>query len=184
MGRGRIGFFLAPVRRRFHFGTDPAHLEGMLSADQREAPHRVHAYVVADGFQPAYIREVVNALARGGMSVRLIGGDIHDSCTETYVKGVEFVNYRGDNSPGRAALRKVRDLVAYYFRLIADVHRSKVHAVYKAGLQKPFLDGVLINFLFRLLGAKVIHTVHNVLPHEDHAIKNRFLVLGCIPLGS
>lgn len=145
----------------------------MLTAVQKEFHNNEVALIVADNFQPAYICELVNALARCGMPVHLIGGDIHGN--QNYVEGVQFVNYRGDNSSTRPILKKAHDLIVYYFRLTLDVRRSKGSIVYKAGLGRPFLDNILMNLLFRFLGKKIIYTVHNVLPHGEEHIKNRIL---------
>lgn len=145
----------------------------MPRADHKDSLDRKLALIVADGFQPAYIRELVNALAGCGMVVRLIGGDIHDN--QSYAEDVQFVNYRKNDSPTRPTLRKIRDLIGYYFRLTGDVKNSTGQAVYKAGIGNPFLDNVLMNSIFKLLGKKVIHTVHNVLPHGQETIKNRLL---------
>lgn len=127
-------------------------------------------FMMAGGFQPAYIFELANAFAEIGFRVKLICGNIH--ANKSYHENVKLLNLRGDDSPERRFLTKVKDMIRYYAKVIWEVYRSSNKFLYKASIGRPFLEELCVNSIYRLLGKKIIHTVHNILPHDRANIKN------------
>jgi peptidoglycan/xylan/chitin deacetylase (PgdA/CDA1 family)/glycosyltransferase involved in cell wall biosynthesis len=69
--------------------------------------------------------------------------------------------------------RKVRDLIVYQIRAAANVVRSPSKTVHRLGIGKRWIDGVFANSLYRLAGKRVVHTVHDILPHDRSTYLDR-----------
>ena len=119
--------------------------------------------LLAWDFQSAYVHELANAFARTGSKVILLGADSNSA--PPYEPGVEFHNLRGSSSPRRTAAVKARELLRSFARALRFIRRSGIRQVYQVGTGKPFLHDLGLNLLLKLGGVRVIHTVHNILPH-------------------
>ena len=102
--------------------------------------------VVSHGFQQRYERGFVNALAMNGIRVCLIASD--DSDPARLLPGVELVNLRGSQAPGRGFGAKAANLVRYHLRLIGFVGGNRDAVVHAIGLFRfAILMGIVENFL-------------------------------------
>ena len=129
-----------------------------------------HLIILAGGFQPAYVKDVSNAFAELDYRVTLIGGDIHEN--KNYHRNVRFVNLRGNDSPARSKREKMKGLVQYYSRLMSFAAKSKIRFIYNVGTGRIMEQLALYTF-FRIIGKKLIHTVHNLVPHGNATNFNR-----------
>jgi D-inositol-3-phosphate glycosyltransferase len=76
---------------------------------------------------------------------------------------VRFLNLRGDQRPEAPALQKVTRVAVYYLRLLwyAATARPRVfHILWNNKLE--LLDRTLVLLYYRLLGKRLVFTVHNV----------------------
>lgn len=129
-------------------------------------------FITAFGFQPDYIREIANAFALTGNKIILIGSNHHDK--NWYVENVKFINLRGNDSPNRNFADKIINLIKYYFKLIMIIHKERIKIIYDPSIGRPLL--IILNYLlYKLIGKKIILTVHNVLPHGKHSSYNFLL---------
>lgn len=124
------------------------------------------------GFQADYIREISNAFARQGKKVILLGSNHHDK--NWYEKGVCFYNIRGDDSPNRNFINKIVGIIQYFFRLYKYLLVNNIKYIYDPSVSRPFLI-IFEYLLLKILGRKIILTVHNVLPHSRYNLKNKIL---------
>ncbi len=129
--------------------------------------------MLAWDFQSAYVHEIANAFARTGSKVVLIGGD--GNATPPYEPGVEFRNLRGSTAPNRRALAKARGLVQAFRRTLRCARESDIPFVYHIGVGKTFIIDICLNLLLKLHRKRIIHTVHNILPHGRRTRLNRLL---------
>lgn len=129
--------------------------------------------VRAIGFQPSYIREITNALARTGWKVFLLAGSQHRR--GPYPATVTFVDVEGDEASGRTWLQKGVRLCTRYTRTVTALRRIGVRLVYDAGIGRPFLSGVILYSLLKVMGFRIVHTVHNVLPHSHSGYFTRLI---------
>lgn len=129
--------------------------------------------ILASGFQPDYVRETANAYARLGCAVAVIGGDMHAGAA--YEPGVAFLNLRGAERRAASLSGEFRKLAIYYFRLLWTVARSPSPMVYDVSIGRPFLRCALMYTIFNVLGRAVVHTAHNVVPHDRDTRINRLI---------
>jgi glycosyltransferase involved in cell wall biosynthesis len=129
--------------------------------------------LMAGSFQPPYVRDLANAFGEAGVSVLLIGSDRHRHIQ--FHENVQFLNLRGNDSPERSFHRKVFELGVYYFRLLRYLRGSGLSLMYTIGTVKPFIYGIVFNTLIKMQGKTVVHTVHNLLPHDRPTLVNKLL---------
>jgi len=134
--------------------------------------NRYKIFITAFGFQPDYIREIANAFAATGNNVILIGNN--HQAKENYAENVNFINLRGNDTPNRNFIKKTSNLMLYYFNLIKIIIRYQIRIIYDPSIGRPLL--IILNYLlYKLIGRKIILTVHNVLPHGKHSSYNFLL---------
>lgn len=126
------------------------------------------------GWDPAYVKEVTNAIAKCGLRVKLVGGNAHKN---TQFKGrVEFVNLRGDYWSDIGIPRKIYSLFVNYCKLIGYIVNCKSRVVYDLGVgNHPLLRCFLVYCITRIIGKKIISTVHNIVPHDGDSLRNRVI---------
>ncbi|MBM3290663.1 MAG: glycosyltransferase family 4 protein [Candidatus Hydrogenedentes bacterium] len=129
--------------------------------------------ILASGFQPDYVREVANAHARLGYRVFLVGGDMHQG--QNYLPDVSFLNLRGDDRRDTNPVREVVKLARYLARLVYCVASSGSTTVYDVSIGRPLLRCVLMYPLLRSVGARIVYTAHNVMPHDADTMRNRIV---------
>ncbi|MBI5661139.1 MAG: glycosyltransferase [Ignavibacterium album] len=130
--------------------------------------------ITAFGFQADYIREITNAFSRAGFKTILIGSNHHNK--KWYEDKVEFINLRGDDTPKRSTVKKIKDLIIYFIKLYKFIVKNKIKKIYDTSIGRPLI--IILNYLLlNLLRRKIILTVHNVLPHSEYTTKNKILYL-------
>lgn len=134
-------------------------------------------YLISTAFQGEYEVGFANGLVRNGVPVTVIGSD--RTLAGRLDAGVEFLNLRGDQNPGRTRREKVRGILRYFLALRRTARQDPAAIFHTNGLfalRSGF--GVLLEALwcgwhFREWWL----TVHNLLPHDNETAVNR-LVFG------
>jgi D-inositol-3-phosphate glycosyltransferase len=120
------------------------------------------ALLTGGGDRP-YALGLTGSLVDAGVRIDFIGSDFLD-CPELRQQPlVRFLNLRGDNSPGAPVWQKVARVGLYYLRLLryAAVAEPKVfHILWNNKIE--LFDRTLLMLYYRLLGKRVVYTVHNV----------------------
>jgi glycosyltransferase involved in cell wall biosynthesis len=109
-----------------------------------------------------YVFSLVQALARLGLHIELLGGD--DFENPKYSPLVTFVNIRGSRDTHAAWHDKVARMVRYYCRFIGHVWRSEATSVHLQAFRFAVIEGLLLVFLIKCAGKWVVYTAHNVQP--------------------
>ena len=109
-----------------------------------------------------YALGLAAALVAQGMSFDFIGGDEVDSPELNGNPQVNFLNFRSQREDA-GPWEKITRVLAYYLRLIryAALARPKIfHILWNNKFE--WLDRTMLMAYYRLLGKKIVFTVHNV----------------------
>jgi glycosyltransferase involved in cell wall biosynthesis len=120
------------------------------------------ALLTGGGDRP-YALGLATSLVEAGIRLDFIGSDFLD-CTELRQQPlVRFLNLRGDNSPGAPLWQKVNRVGHYYVRLLryaATAEPKVFHILWNNKIE--LFDRTLLMLYYRLLGKRIVYTVHNV----------------------
>src|SRR5277367_6760753 len=119
------------------------------------------ALLTGGGDKP-YAFGLATELISKGASLDIIGSDDLD-CPEFHVAGVNFLNLRGDQETDVSLARKVLRIVKYYLRLIRYAAGAKPRVFHILWNNKfEWFDRTVLMIFYRLLGKKLVLTLHNV----------------------
>jgi glycosyltransferase involved in cell wall biosynthesis len=123
----------------------------------------LHIALLTGGGDRPYAFGLAMALIPHGVHLDLIAGDELDSPEFHNSSSVTFLNLRGDQRPGASWLTKVSRVLAYYGRLIRYVLNAKPTVFHILWNNKfEVFDRTLLMWCYKLLGKRVVLTVHNV----------------------
>jgi glycosyltransferase involved in cell wall biosynthesis len=120
-----------------------------------------------------YVFSLVQALARLGLHIELLGSDSFEN--PKYSPLVTFVNIRGSRDSKAAWHGKAIRVLRYYYRLIRHIWRSEAKAVHIQAFRFAVIEGLLLVFLIKRAGKWVVYTAHNVQPKGRNNQFNRLL---------
>ncbi len=119
------------------------------------------ALLTGGGDKP-YAFGLATELISKGASLDIIGSDDLD-CPEFHVAGVNFLNLRGDQDTDVSLARKILRIVKYYLRLIRYAAAAKPRVFHILWNNKfEWFDRTMLMIFYRLLGKKLVLTLHNV----------------------
>jgi glycosyltransferase involved in cell wall biosynthesis len=125
--------------------------------------HGPSVALLTGGSDKPYVFGLATELISKGAEVDLIGSD-ELNCPEFHgVPGLNFLNLRGDQRSDASLTRKVLRVSQYYSSLIryAATAKPKIfHILWNNKFQ--YLDRTLLMYYYKLLGKRVVLTVHNV----------------------
>lgn len=129
----------------------------------RNADHDIAVSLLTGGGDRPYVFGLATELISKGVALDLIGSDELDSPEFHAKPGVNFLNLRGDQRPGAGFLTKLRRVFLYYAKLIGYAARAKPKIFHILWNNKfEVFDRTLLMLYYRLLGKKIVLTVHNV----------------------
>ena len=143
---------------------EPMRVTGFPEVHLPRTDYRTSVALLTGGSDKPYVFGLATELLSKGAEVDLIGSDELD-CPEFHGRpGLNFMNLRGDQNPDAGLLKKVHRISRYYARLIhyAANAKPKVFHILWNNKKFEFLDRTLLMCYFRLLGKRVVLTVHNV----------------------
>jgi len=119
--------------------------------------------LLTGGDDRPYALGLTSALVEAGIVVEFIGSDRVDGPELHGTPWVRFLNLRGDQSEHAPLATKMQRLLAYYGRLIryAMTARPRIFHILWNNKFECF-DRTLLMLHYRLMGRKVVMTVHNV----------------------
>jgi D-inositol-3-phosphate glycosyltransferase len=132
------------------------------SRDPRNASGISVALLTGGGDRP-YVFGLVTELISKGVGVDLIGSDELDFPEFHGNPRLNFLNLRGNQRRDASLAKKVSRVSAYYAKLIRYAATAKPEIFHILWNNKfEFLDRTLLMWFYRLMGKKVVLTVHNV----------------------
>lgn len=123
---------------------------------------RIDITLLTGGFDRPYAYGVAMALAARNIGLEVIGSDEVDSPELHSTPNIEFFNLFGGNPPtGLAAkISRVSNYYARLFRYSATAKPKIFHILWNNKFQ--YFDRTLLMLYYRILGKKIVLTVHNV----------------------
>jgi glycosyltransferase involved in cell wall biosynthesis len=132
------------------------------SRDPRNTAGISVALLTGGGDRP-YVFGLVTELISKGVGVDLIGSDELDFPEFHGNPRLNFLNLRGNQRRDASLAKKVSRVSAYYAKLISYAATAKPEIFHILWNNKfEFLDRTLLMWFYRLMGKKVVLTVHNV----------------------
>lgn len=136
---------------------------GSPSLTASDTTTEIAVSLLTGGGDRPYAFGLATELISKGAALDLIGSDELD-CPEFHGKpGVNFLNLRGDQRPDVSLVRKVSRVSTYYAKLIryAATAKPKIFHILWNNKFETF-DRTLLMLYYRILGKRVVLTVHNV----------------------
>jgi len=119
--------------------------------------------LLTGGSDKHYALGLAEALSGQNLRIDFIGSDELDCADVRAVPGMTFLNLRGDMRENVGFLPKMIRIARYYARLIvyaARGHAPILHILWNNKFE--WLDRTLLMLYYRLVGKRVVLTVHNV----------------------
>jgi len=123
----------------------------------------IRVALLTGGGDRHYVFGLATALMSKGAALDLIGSDDLDGPEFRGKPGVKFLNLRGNQRPDVSFPKKVFRVLVYYAKLIRYAATAKpriFHILWNNKFQN--FDRTLLMLYYRLLGKKIVLTVHNV----------------------
>lgn len=126
-------------------------------------PSRCEIALLTGGGDKPYALGLAFALLQKGRCFEFVGSDDLDVAELREQERVRFYNLRGDQNPKAGLARKAGRILEYYFRLIRFSFRSEARVFHLLWNNKfELFDRTLLMLYYRLLGKRVVMTIHNV----------------------
>src|SRR5207244_9114715 len=126
-------------------------------------PSAIHIALLTGGGDKPYALGMAVALTSEGISIDFIGSDDLSVPELLTNRRVNFLNLRGNQRPDASPLSKARRVLKYYIHLIsyaATAQPKLFHVLWNNKFE--LFDRTLLILYYRMLGKKIILTVHNV----------------------
>ena len=145
-----------------------------MRVPERQMGRSEVALLTGGGDRP-YALGLAGSLIDAGVAFDFIGSDFLESDDLRLSPLVRFLNLRGDASPEAALFTKALRVARYYARLMryaATAEPRIFHILWNNKLES--FDRTLLLLYYRLLGKRIVHTVHNVNAAQRDGHDNAF----------
>lgn len=142
---------------------DPSELWNPTDLTPPDKTPEIAVALLTGGGDRPYAFGLATALVAKGAAMDLIGSDDLDFPEFQGKSTVRFLNFRGNQNSNVTFLKKTLRVFAYYVRLIWYAATAKpgiFHILWNNKFQT--FDRTLLMLYYRLLGKKIVLTVHNV----------------------
>lgn len=158
-----------PLARRI---SDPAgdrrsEVRGQGMVDKHSTlkpqPPTLRIALLTGGGDKPYALGIAAALTSEGISVDFIGSDDLEVPELLTNPRINFLNLRGNQRPDASSFSKAKRVLNYYKQLISYAAKAQPKLFHLLWNNKfEFFDRTLLMLYYRMLGKKIILTVHNV----------------------
>lgn len=139
---------------------------GVASASDPNPAHwksHISVALLTGGSDRPYVFGLTKELNSKGVTLHLIGSDELDCPDFHGVPRLNFLNLRGSQDPKASATKKVLRILSYYSKLIYYAAKARPRIFHILWNNKfLYFDRSLLIYYYRLLGKKIVLTVHNV----------------------
>ena len=142
--------------------AEPKPVESPNSKAERGS-NDIAVSLLTGGSDKPYVFGLATELSSKGVVLDLIASDELDSPEFRGIPRLNFLKLRGDQNPHVSLLKKTARILSYYSKLIryAATARPKIFHILWNNKFLHF-DRTLLTYYYKLLGKKVLLTVHNV----------------------
>ena len=146
-----------------HSNHDPSPAGAERGSNRPRMTNEVAVALLTGGGDRPYAFGMATELISKGAMLDLIGNDELDGPAFQVKSGVRFLNLRGDQRPGASLTKKVSRVLIFYAKLICYAATAEPRIFHILWNNKfHFFDRTLLTLYYRILGKKVVLTVHNV----------------------
>jgi glycosyltransferase involved in cell wall biosynthesis len=134
-----------------------------LEARAHHQDPKITVALLTGGGDRPYAYGLATELMSRGIGMDLIGSDDLDTPVFHGKQGVNYLNLRGDQRPEASLTKKITRVLLFYLRLIRYAATAKpeiFHILWNNKFQ--LFDRTLLMLYYKLLGKKIVLTVHNV----------------------
>jgi glycosyltransferase involved in cell wall biosynthesis len=134
-----------------------------LEARAHHQDPKITVALLTGGGDRPYAYGLATELMARGIGMDLIGSDDLDTPVFHGKQGVNYLNLRGDQRPEASLTKKITRVLLFYLRLIRYAATAKpeiFHILWNNKFQ--LFDRTLLMLYYKLLGKKIVLTVHNV----------------------
>jgi D-inositol-3-phosphate glycosyltransferase len=144
-------------------GVKSSGANGISHSRTPEKAFEISVTLLTGGGDRPYVYGLATELISKHAVVDLIGSD-HVDYPEFHANPrMNFLNLRGDQSPNASLLNKITRVIKYYARLIRYAVTAKPKIFHILWNNKfELFDRTLLIIFYKLLGKKIVLTVHNV----------------------
>jgi D-inositol-3-phosphate glycosyltransferase len=131
----------------------------------RESPIEagIPVALLTGGADRPYVFGLAMSLMSKGAALDLVGSDDLDFPQFHGKPGITFLNLRGSQQPDASFARKVSRISIYYAKLIRYVSTAKPKIFHILWNNKfEFFDRTLLMLFYKVLGKRIVLTLHNV----------------------
>ena len=131
------------------------------NAQAQEGDSKIEVALLTGGGDRPYAYGLTMELISRGVGIDLIGSDDLDFPDFRGKAGLNFLNLRGSQKPEASLVSKITRISLFYVKLLRYVIAAKpkiFHILWNNKFQ--FFDRTLLTLYYRLLGKKIILTVH------------------------
>ena len=127
------------------------------------ASRDISVSLLTGGSDKPYVFGLATELSSKGVMLDLIASDELDSPEFRSIPRLTFLKFRGDQNPNVSLWKKTARILSYYLKLIRYGATAKPR-IFHILWNNKFLhfDRTLLTYYYKLLGKKVLLTVHNV----------------------
>jgi D-inositol-3-phosphate glycosyltransferase len=119
--------------------------------------------LLTGGGEKHYQLGLLSGLLSVGLEVELVGNDTMAQHELVRAAHVDFYNLRGSQDPERPMAEKVIRIVRYYLKLVKYAATTKCKIFHIQWDNKFYvLDRTVLSLYYKILGKKIVVTVHNV----------------------
>ena len=127
------------------------------------AGHDIAVALLTGGGDRPYAFGLATELISKGAALDLIASNELDSPDFRGRPGVKFLNLRGDQRPDASLVRKVSRVLVFYAKLVAYAPTAEPKIFHILWNNKFLIfDRTLLTFYYKLLGKRIVLTLHNV----------------------
>ncbi len=130
--------------------------------------------LIANGFQEDYIINYLASLSGKFDQIDFIGSSIY--LKEKIHSSINFYDLQGGGVQNQPLAKRVKRVIIYYFSLLRFfLRKPRRGIIHIQWLRFKILDGIIFPLIFKLLGYKIIYTVHDIVPHDRDTAFNRMV---------
>jgi D-inositol-3-phosphate glycosyltransferase len=136
---------------------------GLPDLKSSRASSDIAVSLLTGGSDKPYVFGLATELSSKGIMVDLIASDELDSPEFRGIPRLNFLKLRGDQNPYVSLSQKMARILSYYAKLIRYAATAKPRIFHILWNNKfLYFDRTLLTCYYKLLGKKVVLTVHNV----------------------
>ena len=123
----------------------------------------MHISIIANGFQEDYMTNLLNNFSDESTIIDFVCSSSH--LDRKINNSIRVYNLRESHDTKTPFYKKILRILRYHFRLTLYALQTKANVFHIQSVRFQIIEGVLFSLFFKIIGKKLIYTVHDALPH-------------------